>query len=114
MKDEIVALLKELGSHPIMFGALAGLARWRMGDRAGGLQVFLTQIIVSCFVAFVAAQYLGNGNLTDGKEVAYVCLLAFAAKDLLMAVVLLGAQFAKDPLGVWEKLKSAFFRGGAK
>jgi hypothetical protein len=114
MKPELGETIGNLATHPATYGLGAALARYVMGDRKGGWRAFLGQLIISAFVAFAAAQYLADeAGVTAGKRGFYVCLAAFVAKDLLMALIALGAQFARDPLGLVHRLREAL-RGQPK
>lgn len=111
MKDEIHLFLAEVAAHPATFGLGAALARWWIGDRSEGWKSFSTYIITSLFVAWGASLYLIDEGLTPGRKSAYLLLLAFVAKDALMAVVGLGAQFAANPLDIIRRVRRALNGG---
>ena len=113
MKDEIRTFLSELAGHPATYGIGAAVARWALGDRAGGWRSFATYIGTSLFVAWIASLYLIDESLTSSRKGVYLVLLAFVAKDFLMALAGLGTQFAANPLEIIRRIRHAM-NGGPK
>ena len=113
MKDELRQALTDIAAHPATYGIFAAFARWWLGDRVGGWQALVTYILCSLLVAWAAYSYLADEVISEHRRGLYVLLLAFAAKDLLVALAGLGAQFRTDPLGVIRRLWEAL-RGGPR
>ena len=107
MQENFIETLQRIATHPISFGLGAGLARWIMGDRDQGWKVLAGQILVSMFVAYAASAYLAEEVMGDGRRSFYVLLAAFVAKDLLLAVMAIAVQFARDPLALLVRVRDA-------
>ena len=113
MKEDWRAVLAEIASHPATFGIFAALARWALGDRAGGWKSLTVYVICSLLVAWAGSYYLADEALTSGRKSFYLLMLAFIAKDLLTALVAIAGQFRDDPIGVYRRIKAAL-SGGPK
>lgn len=113
MKDELIDALRQVADHPAIYGVFAGVARWLIGDRQGGLWVFLGYLASSCLVAWGASLYLADEPMATTKRLFFVLLLAFVARDLLNLVLLLVEKAKDDPLSFFQRLLTAL-RGGAK
>lgn len=113
MKEELRQALSEIATHPATFGIFAALARWWLGDRAGGWRAFIGYAISSLLVAWAGSFYLADEALTSGRRSFYLLLLAFVAKDLLTALATIAAQFRVDPFGVIDRIRKAL-AGGPK
>jgi biotin transporter BioY len=112
MKDDLRLWLAEVAGHPITFGIVAGLARWAIGDRAGGIKAVFGYLCASLLVAWAGAFYLADEGLTPPRTAFYLLLLAFVAKDILVALAGLAQQFRVDPLAMLARLHKAL-RGGS-
>lgn len=111
MKDSIRHLLQEISVHPATYGLFAALARWMLGDRAGGWRALLGYFSASILVAWGASLYMLDEGMSGSRQGFYLLLLAFVAKDLLIALIAVGQQLQKDPVGLLVRLKDAL-RGG--
>jgi hypothetical protein len=108
MKDELRQVLSEIAAHPATYGIFAALARWWLGDRAGGWSALFAYIACSMFVAWAGAFYLADEvGISTGRRAFYLLILAFVAKDLLTALAGVAGQFKTDPLGVIQRIRSA-------
>lgn len=112
MKDDIRQWLTELATHPVTFGVAAALARWAIGDRAGGFKALVGYLLASILVAWAGAFYLADEGLTPPRTAFYLLLLAFVAKDILVALAGMAQQFRVDPLAMLARLHKAL-RGGS-
>lgn len=113
MKEEFQQALNEIAQHPATYGVFAAIARWWLGDRAGGWRTFIGYVISSLLVAWAGSFYLADEALTSGRRSFYLLLLAFVAKDLLTALATIAGQFRVDPFGVVKRIKEAL-TGGPK
>lgn len=111
MKEQWLDALRQIADHPMSYGVLAGIARWLLGDRAGGWWIFLSYIASSCLVAWAASFYLVDEPLTEAKRVFFLLLLAFIARDLLAILLLWVEKAREDPLGFFQRVLAAL-RGG--
>lgn len=115
MEKELRQALQEIAAHPATFGIFAALARWWLGDRAGGWQALIAYIACAMFVAWAGAFYLvDEAGLTSGRKSFYLLLLAFVAKDLLTALAGIAVQFRTDPFGVLRRIRSALLGGNGR
>lgn len=114
MEKELRQALQEIAAHPATFGIFAALARWWLGDRAGGWQSLIAYIACAMFVAWAGAFYLIDEGLTSGRKSFYLLLLAFVAKDLLTALAGIAVQFRTDPFGVLRRIRGALLGGSNK
>ncbi len=112
-ESDVYEALARMSSHPVTYGVLAGVARFAIGDKTAGWKAFITNIVVSMFVALGTMLYLLEEPYTDGKKAFYTIVASFLARDLLVALLSIGAQFSKDPMGFFARLREAF-KGGSK
>lgn len=114
MSDEVRQWLKEVAAHPILFGVvLAAIARWALGDRAGGWRSLFSYVVTSMIVAWAASYWLADEAMTTGRKSFFLLLAAFVAKDVLVAIVSLSTQFGTNPLEVVKRIRAAI-AGGPK
>ena len=107
MKDDLRAALAEIASHPATYGIFAALARWAIGDRAGGWRALLGYLSSSLLVAWAGALYLADEEVTGARQGFLLILMSFVAKDLLIALAGIAHQFGADPFAVFERVKRA-------
>lgn len=110
-RDDLRYWLGEVAAHPASYGFAAAVARWMLGDRAGGLRGLLGYLTAALVVAWGGALYLAGEGVTPERGGFYLLLLCFVAKDLLTALAGLAVQFRADPLGVLWRIRQAL-RGG--
>ena len=111
MKDDLRAALAEIAAHPATYGIFAALARWAIGDRAGGWRALLGYLSASLLVAWAGALYLADEQFTESRSGFLLIVLCFVAKDLLVAVAGIAHQFRLDPFSVLDRIRQAL-RGG--
>ena len=111
MKDDIRQWLTEVAAHPATFGISAAIARWAIGDRAGGWRALIGYMVASLLVAWAMSFYLMDEGLTQPRAAFWLLLMSFVAKDLLVALAGLAQQFRVDPFGVLARVQQAL-RGG--
>lgn len=114
MKDDLLAALRQIAEHPATYGFASGVARWLIGDRQGGWWVFLGYIASSGLVAWGASLYLADEALSPTKQLFFVLLVAFVARDLLNLLLIVVEKAKDDPLAFFQRLLSALRGGGAK
>lgn len=108
MKDDLQSIVQEVASNPLTYGLIAALARFSVGEQKQGWKTFLEQVVASCFVSFVVTAYLSQEGYAVGTRTLYVCVIAFLARDVLMALILIGSRLREDPIGFLVRLKEAF------
>jgi hypothetical protein len=113
VKDEIRQALQEIATHPAMFGIFAALARWILGERAGGWRALFGYLSAALLVAWAGAFYLVDESLTASRKNFVLLLLCFVAKDVLTGLALIASQFRVDPWGMVKRLLESL-RGGPK
>lgn len=113
MKDDLQRFISDVAGHPAAYGIAAALARWLLGDRAGGIKGLLGYLSASLLVAWGAALYLADEGIAPSRGGFYLLLASFVAKDLLVVLVALATQFRLDPLGMLARVRDAL-RGGPK
>lgn len=114
MKDEIRLWMAEMAAHPFAFGIVAAIARWAIGDRVGGWKSLFSYVTTSLLVAWAAAFWLSDEvGMSAGRKSFYLLLIAFVAKDVLVAIIALSTQFGANPLEVLQRVYAAV-RGGPK
>lgn len=111
MKDDLRAFLAEAASHPVTYGICAALARWAIGDKAGGWRALAGYLMASLLVAWAGALYLADEGYTSSRNGFFLIVLCFVAKDLLVAVAGIAQQFRVDPWSVIARIRQAL-RGG--
>jgi len=111
MKDDLRAALAEIAAHPATYGIFAALARWAIGDRAGGWRALLGYLSSSLLVAWAGSLYLADESFTESRSGFLLIVLCFVAKDLLVAVAGIAHQFRLDPFSVLDRIRQAL-RGG--
>ena len=111
MRDDIRAWLTELATHPATYGLAAAIARWAIGDRAGGWRSFVGYVAASLLVAWAGSLYLVDESYTGARTGFLLIVLCFVAKDLLVALAGIAQQFRLDPWAVLDRIRSAL-RGG--
>lgn len=111
MKDDLRYWLGEIAAHPATYGVFAALARWAIGDREGGWRALLGYVVASLLVAWAGSLYMADEGYTTARSGFYVLVLAFVAKDLLVALAGLAHQFRLDPWAVLDRVRAAL-RGG--
>jgi hypothetical protein len=113
VKDDLRQWLDQIATHPAAYGLAAAVARWFLGDRDGGIKGLLGYISASLLVAWAAALWIADEGLMPARGGFYLLLISFVAKDVLVVVVSLAAQFRLDPFGVISRVHDAL-RGGPK
>lgn len=113
MKEETEGLLKTLAEHPASYGLLAAVARWLLSDRKGGWWAFFGYLTSSCLVAWAAALWMADEPYSTSRRAFFIVLLAFAARDILAVVVLIGERARSNPWEALERIISAL-KGGPK
>lgn len=111
MKDDLRSFLAEIANHPATYGICAALARWAIGDRAGGWRALVGYVASSLLVAWAGALYLADEAYTSSRSGFFLIVLCFVAKDLLVAVAGIAQQFRVDPWSVLARIRQAL-RGG--
>jgi len=100
-----------MAAHPITFGVFAALGRWLLGDRAGGLRALLAYMSSSLLVAWGASYWLAEEVMSSGRRSLYLLLLAFVAKDVLIAILTVAQQFGANPFEVIRRIRKALAGG---
>lgn len=111
MKDDLRLWLHELATHPAAYGIAAAVARWYLGDRAGGIKGLLGYLSASLLVAWAVSLWMVDEGMMPARGGFYLLLVSFIAKDLLVVLVALATQFRLDPLGMLSRVREAL-RGG--
>lgn len=111
MKDDLRALASEIAAHPATYGLAAAVARWVIGDREGGVRALLGHVIASMLVAWAVHSYLADEGVTQARGAFWILLAAFVARDLLVALAGVAAQFRADPINLGLRIWHAL-RGG--
>lgn len=111
MKEELRSWLAEIAAHPATYGICAALARWAIGDKAGGWRALLGYVAASLLVAWAGALYLADEAYTSARSGFFLIVLCFVAKDLLVALAGIAQQFRLDPWAVLDRIRQAL-RGG--
>lgn len=111
MKDELRTWLAEMAAHPATYGIAAAVARWAIGDRAGGWRALAGYASASLLVAWAGALYLADESYTTSRSGFMLIVLCFVAKDLLVALAGIAQQFRLDPWSVLDRVRQAL-RGG--
>lgn len=107
MKDQLHHLLQTLSDSPALFGVVAAVARWMLGDRDGGWWMFLGYLTSALLVAWGVSLYVADEPYTNSRRGFYVLLFAFAARDILTAILAISRELAADPVGLLTRIKSA-------
>lgn len=107
MKEHLQHLLQTLSESPVLFGFVAAIARWLLGDRAGGWWMFGGYLASAIFVAWGVSLYVADEPFTNSRKGFYVLLFAFAARDILTALVAVGRELGDDPVGLLSRVKDA-------
>lgn len=113
MKDHLQSILQALADSPALFGIVAAVARWLLGDRDGGLWVFLSYLCSALLVAWGVALYVADEPFSSSRRGFYILLFAFAARDILTAILAITRELAADPVGLLSRVKAAM-RGEPK
>jgi len=113
MKDDLGIWLRELATSPIAYGFAAAIARWYMGDRAGGWRNFVSYLTASLFVAWALSLWMIDEGMLPARSGFWLLLFSFVAKDVLIVLISIGAQFRTDPFGLIKRVKDAL-AGGIK
>lgn len=111
MKDDFRAWLIEMAGHPATYGVCAALARWAIGDRAGGWRALAGYVVASLLVAWAGSLYLADETYSSSRGGFFLIVMCFVAKDLLIAVAGIAQQFRVDPWSVLARIRQAL-RGG--
>lgn len=104
MKELFTPDLQHIADNPLVYGLSAAIVRWTLGDKRGGWIAFLSYVVSSIMVAYVANFYLQEEMITSGKKTAYIILLAFVARDLLGALLIVGSHVSTNPLDFASKV----------
>lgn len=111
MKEDLRSILTDMAAHPATFGVCAALARWAIGDRAGGWRALLGYVAASLLVAWAGSLYLADESYTSSRSGFFLIVMCFVAKDLLIALAGIAQQFRVDPWSVLARIRQAL-RGG--
>lgn len=111
MKDDLRSVLAEMANHPVVYGIFAALARWSVGDRAGGWRALIGYLAASLLVAWAGSLYLADEGYSSARGGFFLIVLCFVAKDLLVALAGIAQQFRVDPWSVIDRVRQAL-RGG--
>lgn len=106
MKEQVQHLLHTLSDSPILFGVVAAVARWALGDRDGGWWMFFGYLSSALLVAWGVSLYVADEPYSNSRRGFYVLLFAFAARDILVAIVAISRELAADPVGLLSRIKS--------
>lgn len=106
-EEKLYELLLKVANHPITYGFGAGVVRFLIGDRTAGWKALVTNIIISMFVAAVAMLYLIDEPYTNGKKAFFTVVASLLARDILIALLSIGAQLRLDPLGFVKRIREA-------
>lgn len=107
MKDQFHHLLEVMAESPFLFGVVAAIARWLLGDRSGGWWMFCGYLFSALVVAWGVSLYVADEPFTSNRRGFYVLLFAFAARDILTAVMAVSRELAADPVVLITKIKAA-------
>jgi hypothetical protein len=113
MKDELETILRRIAEHPAVYGLLAAIARWLLSDRKGGWWAFFGSLTSSCLVAWAASLWLADEPFSASRRAFFIVLLAFAARDILALLVLVGERARANPWEVLQRVIAAL-NGGPK